>query len=350
VVEQDVIEIDGSLGEGGGQVVRTAVSLSAITGLPVRISRLRERRDRPGLQPQHLTAVRAAAALCDARLGAAEVGSRSLRFEPAHPPAAGEYVFDVRTAGAATLVLQTVLVPLLCTDGASAIEVIGGTHQPMAPAADYLQAVYVPALRRFGAHVEVEYGPAGYYPRGGGRVRAVLSGGDLHGVELVDRDARRALDAIVVTSRLPDHVGERGAATIAERIPGARVRVERPYASSPGAAVTIVAHHDVGLAGFSAIGRPGLPMEDVAAQACDAFAAWDRTDAACDEHLADQLVLPASTARGPSCWTTPLVTDHLTTVLDVVRAFLPIRASISGGRVEVAPAQARERLDGPPRR
>jgi RNA 3'-terminal phosphate cyclase (ATP) len=332
-----VIEIDGSAGEGGGQIVRTAVSLAAITGRAVEIVRLRERRERPGLQPQHLAAVRAAAAVCGAELVGAEIGARRLRFEPRHPPKADEYLFDVRTAGATTLVLQTVLVPLLHARGPSSVEVVGGTHQPMAPTADYVRRVYVPGLRRFGASVDVEYGPAGYYPRGGGRLRALLSGGDLHGVEMVRRGARAALDAIIVTSRLPGHVGERGASTIAQRLPDVSITVCRPYAFSAGAAVTIVAMHDGGLGGSSSIGRPGLPMESVADEACDAFDVWDRSDAACDRHLADQLVLPATVARGPSRWTTPVVTDHLTTVLDVAAAFVPIHASITDGCVEIVP-------------
>src|SRR5687768_17317705 len=127
-----MIEIDGSLGEGGGQVVRTAVSLSAITGQSVEVVRLRERRDRPGLQPQHQAAVRAAALVCGAKVVGDTIGSRHFQFEPGHTPKAAEYLFDIRTAGAATLVLQTVLVPLLFAPGDSLVEVIGGTHQPMA--------------------------------------------------------------------------------------------------------------------------------------------------------------------------------------------------------------------------
>lgn len=319
-----MIQIDGSAGEGGGQIVRTSVSLAAVTGRAVEIVNMRARRDRPGLQPQHLAAVRAAAEVCDAAVDGGHVGSRHVLFEPRASPRAGDYVFDIRTAGAATLVLQAVLVPLLLADGESSIEIIGGTHQPMAPAADYLVHVYVPALRRFGAHVDVEYGPAGYYPRGGGRVRAILEGGRLSAVDLAERGDRRSLDAYVVTSRLPDHVAHRGAATVAELVPDAAIHVSSPDAFSAGAAVTIVAEHEGGLGGFSSIGRPGLPMEQVAADACASFATWDRGSAACDERLADQLVLPACLASARSRWTTPRVTQHLRTILEVAAAFVPI--------------------------
>jgi RNA 3'-terminal phosphate cyclase (ATP) len=331
-----VIQIDGSRGEGGGQVVRTAVSLAAVTGLAAEIVRVRDRRQRPGLQPQHLAAVRAAATICDATLVGAEIGSSRLIFEPGRAPHAGEYIFDIRTAGATTLVLQTVLIPLLHAEGQSSVEVIGGTYQPMSPSADYLQRVYIPALKRFGVDVEVEHGPAGYYPRGGGRLRAIVKGGPLKAVQLVARGARRSLDAIVVTSRLGEQVAERASATISSIVPDAAIHVSRPTAFSPGAAVTVVADHEGGLAGFSAIGRRGWPMEEVAAEACRLFKDWDASGAACDEHLADQLVLPASLATGTSRWTTPVVTEHLTTVLEIVDAFIPITRTLTDELVEIS--------------
>jgi RNA 3'-terminal phosphate cyclase (ATP) len=332
-----VIQIDGSAGEGGGQVVRTAVSLSAVSGEPVEIERMRARRERPGLQPQHLAAVRAAAAICDATTVGDNVGSSHLLFEPKRRPEAGEYVFDVGTAGAATLVLQTVLVPLLLASGESQIEVTGGTYQPMSPAVDYLEHVYMRALARFGAQADVGYGPAGYYPRGGGRVRAVVAGGPLRGIDLVERGARTSLDAYVVTSRLREDVAERGAATVASLVPDATIHQLAPDAFSPGAAVTIVAEHVCGHAGFSSIGKPGLPMERVATEACERFLAWDASGAACDERLADQLVLPAVLARGPSHWTTPRETEHLRTVLSVAAPFVGSSDRIIDGRVEIVP-------------
>jgi RNA 3'-terminal phosphate cyclase (ATP) len=220
--------------------------------------------------------------------------------------------------------------------------VIGGTHQPMSPAAEYLEHVYAPAMRRFGATVAVEYGPAGYYPRGGGRLRALLDAAHLRGIDAATRGARTSLDAFVVTSRLPGHVADRGAAAVAALLPEACVEIRAPGAFSPGAAVTIVAAQEGGLAGFSSIGRPGLPMETVATAACEEFLSWDATDAACDEHLADQLVLPACVAGGPSRWTTPRVTQHLRTVLAVADKFVPIAWSIEGNRVEVSPASSME--------
>jgi RNA 3'-terminal phosphate cyclase (ATP) len=328
-----MVDIDGSLGEGGGQVVRTALSLAAVTGTAVEVCNIRAKRQRPGLQPQHLAAVRAAGAICDAELAGDHVGSSHLLFEPRVATRPDSYVFDIRTAGAATLVLQTVLVPLVCAGGESSVEVIGGTHQPMSPAVEYLEDVYAPAIERFGAHVGIDYGPAGYYPRGGGRVRALIGGAPLHGVDLTERGPRRRLDTYVVTSRLPDHVATRGVAAVEALLPDARIEVRSPYAFSSGAAVTVVARHASGLGGFSAIGKPGLPMEDVAKQACTQFLSWDGTQAACDEHLADQLVLPASVACGTSRWTTPRATDHLTTVLSVVERFVPLRFEIAHGLV-----------------
>ncbi len=330
-----MVTIDGSTGEGGGQIVRTAVSLSAITGRSVEIVRMREHRQKPGLQPQHLAAVRAAAAICGATTAGDHIGSSHLLFEPTHAPSPGDYTFDIRTAGAGTLVLQTVLVPLILAQGQSVIEVIGGTHQPMSPTADYLQHVYIPALELFGADVTFEYGPAGHYPRGGGRLRAVVAGQALDPVTLIDRGSRLSLDAFVVTSRLAEHVAERGVATIAELVPDARHHVITGGAFSAGAAVTMTATFDGGLGGVSSIGRPGLPMEQVAADACRLLIAWEESGAACDERLADQLVLPSCFAAGTSRWTTPRVTEHLKTVLSVAEQFVKVRWTISRNCVEL---------------
>jgi RNA 3'-terminal phosphate cyclase (ATP) len=329
----DTVLIDGSTGEGGGQVIRTSLSLAAITGRAVEIVNVRARRTRPGLQPQHLTAVRSAAAMCVATLEGAELGSSRLVFAPAGPPVPGRYHFEIGTAGAAPLVMQTVLVPLALAEGSSHVTVLGGTHLPHAPPADYLAHPYLHALAQAGINAEASYDAAGFYPRGGGRIEATVRGNTtLTRVELTERGRLRSLRARVITCGLPEHVAERGRTTIEQSMKqvGRRVEVEcldLPSAGT-GAAVVLAAECEGGYGAFTSIGERGKPMEKVAEEPCREFMEWWKRGAACDEHLADQLVLPLSLAPGESRWTTAAVTEHLRTVLWVAQQFLPIEYTL----------------------
>jgi RNA 3'-terminal phosphate cyclase (ATP) len=329
----ETVQIDGSYGEGGGQIIRTSLSLAAMTGRPLVLYNVRARRSRPGLQPQHLTAVRAAAALCGARLDAAAVGSTSFAFTPQAAPQAGGHRFDIGTAGATTLVLQTVLVPLALAGADSHVTVTGGTHVPHAPPAEYLEAVYIPALRRAGMDVRFQYPSAGFFPRGGGQVEIDIRSPTPHEpLSLVERGKLQSLRAFIVTSGLPEHVGERGEAAVEKWMKGVgrKIRIERRDRPShgPGAAVVLAAECEGGLGGFVSIGERGKPMEKVAEEACEEFMNWWKSGAACDEHLADQLVLPMALAKGESRWTASQVTEHLRTVLWVTQQFLPIQYSV----------------------
>lgn len=327
------LHIDGSYGEGGGQILRTSLSLAILTGRPVAIQRIRAGRKKPGLQPQHLTAVRAAAAVCAARVTGDRVGSTDLQFEPGAPAVPGRYRFDIGTAGATPLVLQTVLLPLARAVGSSHVTATGGTHVPHAPAAEYLEAVYLPALRLAGLEVDLEFPGYGFFPRGGGQLQATIrSTLSFTPVDFTERGRLTRLRAFVVTSGLPEHVAERGAATVEKFMKGIgrKGEVERRDKPSPGpgAAVLVAAECEGGLAGFTQIGERGVPMEKVAQAPCKAFLAWWKTGAAVDEHLSDQLVLPMSLAAGQSRWTTHEVTEHLRTVLWVAGQFLPIESEL----------------------
>lgn len=326
----DLVQIDGSFGEGGGQIIRTALSLAAMTGRAVEISNVRGRRTKPGLQPQHLTAVRAAAALCNATVSGDSVGSTYLAFEPRTSVQAGDYRFDIGTAGATSLVVQTVLVPLALAGGASRIIVTGGTHVPHSPPVEYLEAVYFPVLRRAGLDVTLSYSSAGFYPRGGGQVEVEIAGpATPAALDLGERGRLESLRAFIVTANLPSHVAERGAATVvrAMKAIGRKVVTEhrdRP-SPGPGAAVVVAAQCQNGLAAFNSVGELRKPMEKVAEAPCQEFLRWWKSGAACDKYLADQLVLPCCFAGGQSQWTTPVVTEHLRTVLQVAQQFLPIQ-------------------------
>jgi len=328
------VTIDGSHGEGGGQILRTSLSLSALTGKPVEIVKIRAGRSRPGLQAQHLASVKAAASLCAAHLEGAEIGSGRLLFAPQAAPTAGVYHFAIGTAGATALVMQTVLAPLLFAPGASRVTVTGGTHVSFAPTADYLERVYLPTLARHGLRASLESPRAGFFPKGGGMVQAEVTGGAVSTpITLTERGDLLSLTALMVTSGLPATVAERGIATVRQevtRLPVTMAVEAREVASvGPGASVLLVAECEGGFAGFSAVGERGKRMETVAEEACRDFRGWWETGAACEEHLADQLVLPMALTAGESRWTTSRATEHLRTVLWVVPQFLPVEATLA---------------------
>jgi RNA 3'-terminal phosphate cyclase (ATP) len=264
-----------------------------------------------------------------------EVGSTRFVFAPQTPPRSDRYQFDIGTAGATPLVAQTVLVPLLHASGPSEVVITGGTHVPHAPTADYVEHVYIPALRRAGANVQFRYTDAGYYPKGGGRVEMAMEAvPSLLPLDFSERGKLQSLTAYVVTSSLPARVGERGEAAVRQIIKtvGRKVEVERRDRPSrgTGAAVVLVAKCSGGWGGFTGIGERGKPMEKVAEEACQAFMEWWKTGAACDEHLADQLALPMALAKGGSRWTTPCPSEHLRTVLWLTQQFLPIEYTLEG--------------------
>lgn len=326
----DLLTLDGSYGEGGGQVIRTSVALAAITGRPVEIHNVRGNRSKPGLQAQHLTAVRAAAEICGARLKGDALGSIYLSFEPTKKPEAGEFRFDIGTAGASTLVLQTVLAPLAVAGGESRVTVTGGTHNPMAPTVDYLEHVVLPAYARMGLQSQLDMTAAGFFPKGGGTVnlRFALPDG-FQGIDLLNRGQIRKTIGVITTAELPDSVGDRGERALWPFLPAqTRVLKVRKPSKGAGAASFVGIQAEGGYAGFTGLGAKGKPMERVSQEAGSAYQEWLETDAAVDEHLADQLVIPAILAQGPSAWRTSEVTEHLRTMAWLVPQFLPVQVKI----------------------
>jgi len=327
-----MIHIDGSYGEGGGQILRTSLSLSVLTGQPVEIVHIRAGRSKPGLKAQHLAAVQAAAALSAAQVEGAELGSQRLRFTPLCDAAPGEYHFAIGTAGAAALVAQTILLPLALAAGPSRVTITGGTHVPFAPTAEYLEHVYLAGLRRRGLQVRLSMPMAGFFPRGGGKLVLEIQPSALSPAAIIERGRIHSITAYVVTAGLPTDVGERGAGVIRNSLSklNDKLKIEiRDLASAgQGAAITLVADCESGPVGFSAIGERGKRIETVADEACMGFEAWYTSGAACDEHLADQLVLPQALAAGESRWTTCGVTEHLRSVLWLLPQFLPLKVNL----------------------
>mgnify|MGYP001819094455 CR=1 FL=1 len=240
------VVIDGSRGEGGGQVLRTALSLSLITGRPVRIHGIRARRRNPGLRRQHLTAVRAAAAVGDADTNGAQLGSQSLEFRPLRVRG-GDYAFDIGTAGSCTLVLQTLLPALLAAKAAARIRLCGGTHNPHAPPADFLQRAFLPLLRRMGAHLELTLLRHGFYPAGGGELALEIAPTErLRPLHLTERGAFRRATAEALIASLPVQIAERELATLRRTLGWDDTQLRRrdlPADRGPGNALVATIEH-----------------------------------------------------------------------------------------------------------
>ncbi|MEE9140120.1 MAG: RNA 3'-terminal phosphate cyclase [Alphaproteobacteria bacterium] len=364
----DELVIDGAFGEGGGQIVRTAVCLAALTGRALLLENIRAGRKNPGLAAQHLTAVRAAGALCGAKLSGDALGSQRLRFEPGSPSRPGLHLFDVAeareggSAGAVTLVLQTILLPLALAAGDSDVALRGGTHVAWSPPFDYARDVWLATLARLGVTASLELSAYGWYPAGRGEVRLTVTGlGAQAGgpgarqaaaarLEPLDARERGALGQVfgrAVAANLPSHVAQRMAdrarALLAEQGIETRIEPRRVRATSPGAGIFLTAEYENSRAGFNALGERGKPSEAVAEEAVAALIAHRDSGAALDLHLADQLVLPLALAEGRSCYTVERITRHLTTSAWVVERFALAEVEIEGaegepGTVTVTPA------------
>jgi RNA 3'-terminal phosphate cyclase (ATP) len=326
-----MLSLDGSYGEGGGQILRTALSLAALTGVPVRIERIRAGRAKPGLRPQHLTAVQAVARVCQAEVTGAHLGSQDLTFKP-RTVQGGRYLFDVAaktgSAGSVSLIAQALLPPLLQAGSPATVILKGGTHVPWSPPAHYLSHVFLPALAAMGAEVNLTLERWGWYPRGGGEMRLETKPArSLDGMEWRTPAPATAFRAWSAASKLPEHVARRQAARLAARLGEAvPVTVIPAGGQDPGSLVFIWGPR----AGFAALGARGKPAEQVADDAAEAYLAFRASGAAVDRHLADQMLIYLALAQGPSSFTTEAVTSHLLTNVWVIEQFLGPTFQIKG--------------------
>ncbi len=383
-----MIEIDGSYGEGGGQVLRTALTLSTITGQAVHLRRIRAGRRNPGLQPQHLTGVLALAEVCAAELRGVGLKSTELVFAPQTKPRAGEYRFDVAdvaqggSAGSVTLIAQTLLLPLAFADGPSQLTLVGGTHVPWSPSFHYLAHVYLPTVARMGVHAVASLEAWGFYPVGGGKMtmsitspwlsqttgeglesalnrsptassrlpRSTSAGtrtssefedaspgagvGVFSPLSLLERGLLKRVWGLGVAANLPAHIPQRIVSRARNLLAEGGVRAEitpvRERAAGPGAGLFLIAEYEHILAGFSSIGEKGKPSEQVAEEAALDLLAHHRSGEPVDMHLADQLLLPMALARGRSEFRTCRITQHLLTNAHIIQQFLPVRIEVEG--------------------
>ena len=321
------VRLDGSFGEGGGQILRSSLALSALTGKPLRLEKIRAGREKPGLKRQHLTAVKAAAAVCGARVEGAALGSMALAFDPG-AIRGGSFRFDVGSAGSAILVAQTVLPVLLRAPEASEVEITGGTHVSFAPNWEFFAESYLPQLRAMGARVEAERESIGFYPAGGGRIRLRVEPvreEDVRPFALVERGALLRARVTAVVSGIPLDIAESEADILQEKFPELSLErdVREVDSPGPGNAVWMTLEYERVTAVFSEVGSYDLSRKVVAHRVMNAARRYLKTGAPVGPHLADQLVVPIVALPGEGSFGKGKDTLHETTNWEVVRAFLP---------------------------
>lgn len=329
-MNDNLVCIDGSQGEGGGQMLRSALALSLWLQRPFSMQKIRAGRKKPGLLHQHLTAVRAAAAVGQAEVEGAELGSRRLEFRPGEV-VPGDYFFSIGTAGSTTLVAHALIPALLAARGPSSLTIEGGTHNRQAPPLEHLQLALAPLWNRIGPQAGVRLLRHGFYPAGGGRVRIeTLPPGDggWRPLQLPIVDEPADVRAIALCCKLPEHVGRRELDAVQRqlRLPDEALELRQvDDAATPGNALLLICDRGGVCDVFCGFGERGKPAEQVASEALSEAVPYLRSRAAVGPHLADQLLLPLTMAGGGEFFTNE-VTLHTETNLDVIRKFVEIPA------------------------
>ena len=327
-----MLVIDGSAGEGGGQILRTSLALSLVTGVPFRIEAIRAGRKKPGLLRQHLTAVQAAAEISGARMEGADMGSRALTFSPrAVEP--GEYGFSIGTAGSATLVLQTVLPALVTASKPSRITLEGGTHNPAAPPFEFLERAFFPILNRMGPAVRGDLERHGFYPAGGGRLTVSIEPvSRLRGFEMHERGASTVRRATAIVAHLPEQIAQRELEVVARRLSWTGESLHTKVVSDshgPGNILLLEIGSEHSHEVIAAFGARGITAEAVAENAVRDARRYLASEAPIGSYLADQILLPLALA-GEGSYRTVTPSRHLRTNAAVIETFLP-------GRIRMEP-------------
>ncbi|MBU0527059.1 RNA 3'-phosphate cyclase [Candidatus Micrarchaeota archaeon] len=319
-----MIEIDGSKGEGGGQIIRSALSLASITGKKVRIYNIRAGRNNPGLRPQHLMACNSVRKICRGTIEGAELGSTELIFSPGKI-VGGKYEFNIGTAGSVILVAQTILPILIRAQKKSQIRIIGGTHVMKAPSYDYFEKVFATAIKRFGVQMDCKMIKTGFYPKGGGIIEFSIERVELHGCKTWTSDDE--IQAIIRIAGLDQSIAIREKKIFVQnKIENVKIHEEQSL--SVGNAITCFK----GLRGSYVPGEKGKRAEIVAQEALDNL---NKETAEVDLHLADQLVIYGALAKGETEYSTSELSSHLRTNIDVVSRFLDRKIEIKENKIKI---------------
>ena len=334
--QEGLIEIDGSYGEGGGQILRTALAFSAILKRPFTIHHIRSKRKNPGLQAQHLAAVEALSRITEAQTEGVKFGSQKITFIP-RKILPGDYQFEVRTAGSVTLLLQAVFLPLCLANEKSRLTLVGGTHVPWSPSFHYLSEVFLPTLQWMGVSAKAIIEKWGFYPKGGGKIQLEIHPAhELKPVSLVERGLLKKIRGISASSNLPKHVAERQKEQTLNRIRrelkiDAEIAIQQDVSSNgPGSFLFLLAEYEKIFAGFSSLGARGKLAEKVADEAVDSLKDYMESDGCIDPHLADQIIPFMAMAKGNSSFTTTQMTEHLLSNLWVIAHFLEVKVQKCG--------------------
>lgn len=334
-----MITIDGSEGEGGGQVLRYSAALSLITGEPFTITNIRGGRAKPGMMRQHVTSIEAAAAIGGAEVSGLAVGSREITFRPGSVTP-GEYHFAVGTAGATGLVLQTILVPLMLADGPSRVVIEGGTHAMSAPPFEFVAKTLLPIIAKMGPQVTANLDRHGFYPRGGGRIVVEIEPAPLRQVELIDRGKPISNTAEAVIAGIPFDVADRELGAMRKVLPDWPEDAFAPRHLSaeegPGNVVLITSEFECVTEVVSGFGKLGVPAERIGKTAAKRMAGYIASGAFAGPYLQDQLLLPMALARG-GAFTTVKISQHTRTAIDLIERF-------TGTRCQVSPAEEKTHL------
>ena len=339
-----MLEVDGSHGEGGGQLLRMAVALSVLTEQPIRVMRIRTGRKNPGLAAQHVTAVGALAKMCDAEVDGLQIGSSTIAVQPGKIRP-GAYSFDVGTAGSVTLVLQALIPVAAAAPGPVRLRVVGGTDVPWSPPADFFARVFLPLLRRVGGRVEVEVMRRGYYPRGGGIVETVVQPTrEWSPLEFTELGKVERVRGIAHVANLPEEIPRRMKHAATRRLHGlADVKIEeRIYrgedAVGQGGALVLWAETDATVLGSDSLARRGASSEQVGEEAAGSLRAEIESGSTFDVHLTDQLLVYLARATGPSTFCARQISGHLDAMMWLLPQFLPCRFGVAneGPRMRVS--------------
>jgi len=325
-----MIVIDGSEGEGGGQIVPNACALSLVTGTPFRITNIRGGREKPGLMRQHVTAVEAACAVGGAECEGLAVGASEMTFRPGRIEA-GEYHFAVGTAGSTGLVLQTILMPLVLADGPSRLVLEGGTHNMLAPPFDFIEKCFLPIINRMGPRIEVRLIRHGFYPRGAGRIEVEITPARLRPIECVDRGSLVSRSAVAVFAGLPFDIADReivAAKAVLDWPDDAFEARELPEEQGPGNILLLEAAYEHATEIVSGFGKLGVSAESLARTAATRMAGYLASEAFAGPYLADQLLLPFALAGG-GVFTTVKPSQHSLTATDIISRFSDRRCAFT---------------------
>lgn len=329
-----MIRIDGSQGEGGGQILRSSLTLSILTGQSYEIFNIRSNRKKPGLQPQHLKCVEAAVVISEAEQKGAAIGSTRLIFSPGKVHS-GNYQVDIGTAGSTSLVLHTIFLPLAFANGESTITITGGTHVPWSPVFHYLDIQWLPMLRRMGFNIKISLKQAGFYPRGGGKIIAhIKPTRQLKPLNLRERGQLVKMRGISAAANLASSVIERQKSQMLKRLSGANIGCNIKTETMPSrwknTMALLSAEYENGSGCFTALGAPGKRAEKVADEAVDELLEYLGTTGCVDKYLADQLLLPLAFTGSKSHYRTSQITRHLLTNRDVIQQFTNVEIRTEG--------------------